>query len=187
MRFSVAVGFSILVLSASRLPAQQLRPAVMEPGPHALINVIDGAALLKRGPGDAIVRFDFFVNRIGEAWGTDTYLRSNKSDALANEIIAKVETSKWIPAVWQGEKVGTIVPATAIFAVIDGKPRVRIYLNQEEEHLKRGDDFIAPQPAFSYRDHFQGFYDPDEGRYSGLVSVKLQLDASGKVLSAKSS
>lgn len=159
----------------------------MEPGPHALINLIDGQALMKRGQGDAIVRFDCGVTRSGNSPWVDTYLRSNNSDAFAKEVIDKCERSKWIPARLNGEIVASIVSATAIFAVIDGKPRVRVFLNQEEDHLKRADDFISPQPAFYYKDTFQGFYDPDEGRYSGLVSVNVDVEGNGKLLSAKAS
>ena len=156
----------------------------MEPGPRALINLIDGEKLLKQGQGDAIVRFDFAVSDIGQAWGTDSYLRSDKSDAFAKEIIDKVPRSKWLPAIWRGGKVYAIVSATGIFGVIDGKPRVRIFLNQEEAHLKTGNDFISPQPVFSYRDHFRGFHDPDNWRYSGIVNVKMQVDATGKLVSS---
>lgn len=184
MRYSLPLCIVLVLLSANQSFAQQLRPAVMEPGPHALINLIDGPGLLKRGQGDAIVRFDFFVNRSGQAGWVDTFMRSNNSDKFARELIDKTERSAWIPAVWHGEKVWSIVSATGIFAVINGQPKVRVYLNQEEEHLKKGDDFISPQPVFSYKDKFQGFYDADEGRYSGMVAVKLQLDNTGKVLGA---
>src|SRR4051812_40993343 len=186
MRLPISISFGVFLLLVRGLAAQQdMRPAVMKPGPTALINVIDAEQLFKRGQGDAIVRFDFGVDRTGQAYGTDTYLRSDKSDLFAHEIVDKMERSKWIPAVWHGETVYCTVSATGIFAVVDGKPRVRIYLNQEEDHLKHGDDFIAPQPTFSHHDHFTGFFDPNGGRFSGLASAKIQVDATGKLVGAK--
>src|SRR4051794_32448932 len=115
MRLTIPLSFAVLLLLVRGLSAQQnMRPAVMKPGPTALINLIDAKRLMERGQGDAIVRFDFGVDRTGDAWGTDTYLRSDKSDAFANEIVDKMERSKWIPAVWHGETVTSNVSATGI-------------------------------------------------------------------------
>ncbi|HEV8422267.1 MAG TPA: hypothetical protein VGQ40_02910, partial [Chthoniobacterales bacterium] len=43
------------------------------------------------------------------------------------------------------------------FVVIDGKPHLRIYLNQDEKHFVHGDDFIAPQQVFPPYDNSQHY------------------------------
>lgn len=74
-----------------------------------------------------------------------------------------------------------------MFAIVDAKPHVRIFLNREEDDLKSGKDFIAPQMAFvTGNTKFRGiFYPPAAPGHPGVAAVTMDIDASGKVQSAK--
>ena len=75
---------------------------------------------------------------------------------------------------------------SVVFAVRDGKPHLRILLNQEEGDLKKGNDFIAPQFAFAPGNtKFQGIYYPPQAPGSpGVASLKLSVDEMGAVRAA---
>ncbi|MGI9088132.1 MAG: hypothetical protein ACR2HH_10410 [Chthoniobacterales bacterium] len=187
-RLALLAIATVLVVSPGRLNAgqqPQMRPALLTNGKNSLINLIDTQRLFKEGQGDAVVRFDFGVSRHGEGYEAETYMRSDKSDKLAKEIIDKCNRSKFMPAVYKGEEVASMVMGTAIFGVVGGKPHLRIYLHQEPSHLKNGDDFISPQPVVMWNDKFNGFIYPEEGRFSGMVSVKLDVDANGNLLNTQ--
>ena len=81
--------------------------------------------------------------------------------------------------------MGAYVTGTLFFATTAGKPHLRIFLNQEREHLKHGDDFIAPQQIFPPIKRFMPFDDPDYRLTAGLVAVRVDTDATGKLLGAK--
>ncbi|HXA08671.1 MAG TPA: hypothetical protein VNW28_01735, partial [Chthoniobacterales bacterium] len=121
----------------------------------------------------------------GESNGMWTYYRTPNSDALAEEAIDKCRYARFIPAVYHGKPAAAVVSGTMIFVVIDGKPHLRIFLNQEAEHLKKGDDFICPQEVFWWGDNFEGFAYPSDHMLSGTVCVKLDTDATGKLLASK--
>jgi len=140
---------------------------------------------MQRGQGDAAIRFSCLVNKDGEGYDMWTYRRSQHSDVLAQEVADKCRRAKFIPAISNSRHVWSFVSGTVMFGVIDGKPHLRIFLNQEEEHLKKGDDFIAPQEVFTYNDEFEGFVYPPDEMLSGMVCVQLDNDASGKLLASK--
>lgn len=173
---------SLATVSAESLP--QMRPALLGTGQDSLINLIDTAKLMKKGQGDAVVRFSCYVSPHGESGGIVTYGRSDHSDALAEEVIYECRSARFIPAIYDSRPAWAEMEGTIIFGVINGKPHLRIFLNQEPEHLKKGDDFIAPQEIYRWSDNFPGFEDPADPALSGAVVVKLQTDATGKLLSS---
>jgi hypothetical protein len=187
-KFPLALGLAGLFF-LGRLYAEQLpemRPALIGTSPASLINRIDTESLMKRGQTDAIVRFTCFVNYLGHAGGMVTYRGSANSNPLAEEAIDKSDRATFIPAVYRHETRNSLVSGTIIFGVINGKPHLRIYLNQEEEHLKHGDDFISPQPVFWEGDKFKGITYPERGsNTSGTVAVKLDIDVTGKLGNSK--
>jgi hypothetical protein len=59
-------------------------------------------------------------------------------------------------------------------------------LNQDEEHLKHGDDFISPQPVFWEGDRFNGFDYPNaHEELSADIDITMNIDANGNVTSSK--
>lgn len=168
------------------LVAQQplaIRPALLGTGPKSLINVMSSERLLKHGQKDGVVSFTFVISRWGNGGGVLTYQSSENSVALAQELVDQVPRSKFIPAVFHRETVTALVNGTVVFALsAEGKPHLRIFLNQDSEHLARGDDFVAPQLLFPMNTKFKWF---DFGEYrirSGLVAANIKVDENGKLL-----
>jgi hypothetical protein len=50
--------------------------------------------------------------------------------------------------VYNHHHVPVYLVGTVFFVVRDGKPHVRIFLHQDDDLLKSGADFVAPQFAF---------------------------------------
>lgn len=71
--------------------------------------------------------------------------------------------------------------------VKDGKPHLRVFLNQEEKDLIQGHDFVAPQfAAVLGNSKFRGINWPKNAPgHEGMVAVSLDVDTTGKVMSAK--
>lgn len=70
------------------------------------------------------------------------------------------------------------------FAVVNGKPRLRIFANQEAEEVKKESDFIGPQPFVGRESKFEGLHYPDDVLrvpVSGLVELALKIDADGNL------
>ena len=177
--------FFIPMASLSAAPQPAMRPALLGTGPDSLINLIDTAKLMKRGQGDAAIRFSVYLDKDGQGFDMWTYRRSPHSDILAQEVADECRRAKFVPAISNSRRVWSYVSGTVMFGVIDGRPHLRIFLNQEPEHLQKGDDFIAPQEVFTYNDEFEGFIYPSDPMLSGTVCVKLDTDATGKLLSSK--
>jgi TonB family protein len=74
-----------------------------------------------------------------------------------------------------------------IFAVVNGKPHLRVFANQDVDELKRGSDFIAPQSVFQTGSAFWPSR-PGHAAYLGLgaiVKVRHSVDATGKTTDVK--
>jgi hypothetical protein len=189
-QFAVALLSASLLLTSSAASAAKpggVRPALLTQGPKSLINVLSPERLLKKGQGDAVVKFDFYVNQWGQAddQSVMTYGGSENSEALSEELIQNLSRARFIPANYYGENVGAYMAGTLVFAVSGGKPRLRIFLNQEQDRLTRGEDFIAPQQIFPINGKFRRYDDPYWRTFSSIVAVRIDTDASGKLLNAK--
>jgi TonB family protein len=71
---------------------------------------------------------------------------------------------------------------------VDGKPRLRIFCNQETEELTKGSDFISPQPYMGGDSKFEGFlYPSTDGAVpvSGTAQVIVNVDATGNLKGAE--
>jgi len=157
---------SFLLISLGNLCAEQLpemRPALLGTGPRSLVNLIDTDFLMKRGQTDAMVMFTCSVTDLGYSYDTVTFRGTPNSNPLAEEAVNKSARAIFIPAVYQHKNRHSVILGTIIFRVIQGKPHLRIYLNQEKEHLLHGNDFISPQPIFFQGQKFKGFEYPQRG------------------------
>ena len=183
----LAVAQATKPAPASKLP--QYRPALLGSGPGSLINRIDTKDLLKKGQKDAAVMFTCSVKKTGDVVWSGTYRGTPESGLLEQELFKRLADAKFIPAVYNHLAVDAIYYGTLTFAIINGKPRLRIFSNQETEELKKENDFVGPQPFFGGESRFTGFqYPPAQDSpvlVDGVVELDLQIDATGVLESAK--
>ncbi len=180
---------------AAELPT--FRPVLIGQGPNALINRIDERDVVGKGQKDALIMFMCAVRKDGSVQWSATYRGTPDSDFLKQELqkrLAPASDPRFIPAVYNHRLVDAIYYGTVTFAVVDGKPRLRIFSSQEAEELKSEHDFIGPQPFFGPESKFSGFHypPPEEARVlvDGAVELKVKIDVTGnlqeiKVLSEK--
>jgi len=173
------------------------RPILIGQGPKSLIDRIDTQDLIKKGQKDALIMFNCAVRKDGSVEWSATYRGTPGSDLLKQELqkrLSPASDPRFIPAVYNHQPVDAIYYGTVTFAVLDGKPRLRIFSNQEAEELAKEHDFIGPQPFFGNESKFTGFHypPPEDARVlvDGMVELKMRVDATGnlqevKVLSEK--
>ena len=179
----------LLTLAATGVVAEaqnarpQFRPAVLGSGPDSLINRIDADALIKAGQKDGAVMFCSLVNKSGAAVQSRTYRAMPGTAALEEEVRRRLADAKFAPAIYNHQPVDVMLSGTVIFSA-SGKPRVRIFLNQDPIELKAAADFIAPQPVFGSDSGFTGLDYPDEVPVpvSAVVDLRLNVDISGRLL-----
>lgn len=92
-----------------------------------------------------------------------------------------------MPAVVNGMPRTAYMDGTVVFAIVNGKPHVRIFLNQDESELNNRTDFISPQLVFPPGNlKYKGIrYPPSAPGVAGTAAITLDIDATGKVQSAK--
>src|SRR6266567_2112740 len=162
------------------------RPVLLGTGPDALINRIDSAGLIKQGQKDAAIMFSSLVKKDGTVLSVSTYRGTPDSKLLEQEILKRLSAAanpKFIPAIYNHIPVDAIYYGTVIFAIVDGKPRLRIFSNQEREELAKESDFIGPQPFWGADSKFNGFHFPTKDtapvKVDGSVELELKVDATG--------
>ncbi len=171
---------------AENLP--QMRPALLAHDGKALLNAIDTQMLMKNGQKDALVRFFCGVSSGGWCQSMITFGGTPGSDLLAKEVLrhSRSEHPGFISAVYHGQTTYALVGGTVVFFIKNNKPHLRIFLNTEADRIAHGDDFIAPQPIYLQDQKFRGFDWPNQGvGSSGLVVLRLGVDAAGKVTGCK--
>lgn len=161
----------------------QFRPALLGSGPNSLINRIDTKALMQAGQKDAAIMFSCSVAKTGEILWSGTYRGTPDSKFLEEEVLKRLADAKFVPAVYNHATVDAIFYGTVFFANINGKPRLRIFSNQEAEELKKESDFISPQPFVGPDSGFSGFHYPEDMPVlvRGVVELALKIDAKGNL------
>ncbi|HEX8281026.1 MAG TPA: hypothetical protein VF551_06595, partial [Chthoniobacterales bacterium] len=183
-----ALLFTPLLLMVGPVRAensQETRPALLKQGPQSLVNVLSVDRLVQRGQGDGLLKFDFYVNIFGEPYSLITFGGSENTQVLSQELVDQLERARFIPAKHRGETCGAFMTGTLVFATSGGKPRLRIFLNQEKEYLNQASDFIAPQQLFPRSDKFKRYDDPFYRIQPALVAIKIDTDVTGKILDAR--
>jgi TonB family protein len=142
---------------------------------------------MKRGQGDGFVMFGCAVSEGGYGYWSRTYRASPNTELLQKEVLGRIDQAMFQPAVYKGGHVAVYLTGSVVFAVRDGKPHLRIFLHQEEDELKKGTDFVAPQWAWGAPGNtkFDGIYYPPQapGR-GGLATLKLSVNETGQVTAA---
>jgi hypothetical protein len=172
--------------AAAQLPLY--RPALLGTGPTSVINRMDGAALVRDGQKDAQLFFCCSVGKDGTIANTWTYRQSPESTLLERELVRCLDQAVFIPGVSNHEAVYVLFYGTVTFQVVDGKPRLRIFANQEAEELKKESDFIGPQPFVGRGSKFEGLHYPDDAvtsALSGIVELGVKVDATGALKELK--
>jgi hypothetical protein len=162
----------------------QYRPAVLGTGPLSVINRIDTQELIRQGQKDATLMFCCSVRRNGEIANTWIYRQSPESAALEAEAFRCLDNAVFVPAIYNHETVNVLFFGTISFKIVSGKPRLRIFANQEAEELKNESDFIGPQPFSGRGSKFEGLHFPNDtiaAPISGLVELAMKIDAAGNL------
>jgi len=178
---------TVKVGSPSPTPAlPDFRPALLGTGPNSLINKIDAPDLIKKGQKDAAVMFTCLVAPTGEIVRSGSYRGTKDSELLEKELLQRLVNAKFIPAIHNHQPVLAVFYGTVTFAVVKGKPRLRIFANQQLEELKKESDFIDPQPFVGQDSKFTGLHYPEVPTsvvLTGVVDLALEVDAAGNLKS----
>ncbi len=167
------------------------RPILIGTGPDALINRIDTQDLMKKGQKDAFILFICSVRKSGELEWSGLYGGTPGSKPLEDELRKRLSAAadqRFIPAAYNHRPVDAIYYGTVVFAVVNGKPRLRIFSNQEPAEVKEEHDFVGPQPFFGPESNFSGFHYPTETMpvlVDGVVKLQMKIDASGNLQDIK--
>ena len=162
----------------------EFRPALLGKGPDSLVNRIDTAELIKKGQKNAAVMFSCLVAPTGDVVRSAGYRGTRGSELLEQELLKRLVNAKFIPAIQNHQPVIAVFYGTATFAVVNGKPRLRIFANQQLEEVKKESDFIDPQPYVGPGSKFTGVHYPDTGTsvmVTGVVELRLNVDAAGNL------
>ncbi|MGI8820200.1 MAG: hypothetical protein ACR2ID_04935 [Chthoniobacterales bacterium] len=179
------VSFASIALAADapKGARPQFRPALLGSGPTSLINRIDGVALMKAGQKDGAVMFSAMASIDGALMEPHTYRAMPESKALEEEVSKQLANTKVVPAIYNYQPAGVLFYGTVVFSIAEAKPRVRIYLHQDPEELKKESDFIGPQPVLGGESKFRGLQMPQAEQpvaVSGIVDLLVKVDAQGK-------
>src|SRR5256885_7419587 len=171
--------------SPSLKPAlPEFRPALVGTAPNSLINTIDTADLIKKGQKEAAVMFSCLVAPSGEVVRSGAYRGTSGSELLEQELLKRLATARFIPAGHNQQPVIAVFYGTVEFAVVNGKPRLRIFANQELNEVDKESDFIDPQPYVGQDSKFTGVHYPETGStvaVTGVVELALNVDAKGNL------
>jgi hypothetical protein len=160
------------------------RPALLGTGPNAVINRIDTQDLIKKGQKNGSVMFCCSVKKTGEIASTWTYRGTPESTLLEQELVKRLDQTAFVPAIYNLELVPVLFYGTVTFSIVNGKPRLRIFANQEAAELKKESDFVGPQPFVGRDSKFEGLHYPDDVLgvpVSGLVELAMKVDADGNL------
>ena len=160
----------------------EVRPALIGTAPNSLINTIDTADLIKKGQKEAAVMFSCLVAPTGQVVTSGAYRGTRGSELLEQELLKRLATAKFIPAVHNHQPVIAVFYGTVKFAVVNGKPRLRIFANQQLNEVDKETDYIDPQPYVGQDSKFTGLHYPDTGStvaVTGVVELALNVDAKG--------
>ena len=128
--------------------------------------------------------FSCLVAPTGQVVTRGAYRGTQASELLEQELLKRLATAKFIPAVHNHLPVIAVFYGTVKFAVVNGKPRLRIFANQELNEVDKESDFIDPQPYVGQDSKFTGLHYPETGStvaVTGVVELALSVDAKGNL------
>jgi len=183
----LASAQTVKIASPTPTPAlPEFRPALVGTGPNSLINTIDTSDLIKKGQKDAAVMFTCLVAPTGDIARSGTYRGTKGSELLEKEVLKRLANAKFIPAIHNHQPVLAVFNGTVTFAAVNGKPRLRVFANQQLDELKKESDFIDPQPYVGQDSKFTGTHYPEVPTtvsLTGSVELAVEVDAAGNLKS----
>src|SRR5437016_846113 len=175
------------IASPTATPAlPEFRPALLGTAPDSLINRIDTADLIKNGQKDAAFMLSILLAPTGDIVRSCAYRGTRGSELLEQELLKRLANAKFVPAIHNHQPVIAIFYGTVTFAVVKGKPRLRIFANQQLDELREESDFIDPQPYVGQDSKFTRLHYPDTGstvQVTGVAELAINVDAQGNVKS----
>ncbi len=136
--------------------------------------------------------FSCSVKKDGTVVSVSTYRGTPDSKLLEQEILKKLSAAanpKFIPAIYNHMPVDAIYYGTVTFGIVNDKPRLRIFSNQERDELKKESDFIGPQPFWGGDSNFNGFHYPSGQsvpvQVDGSAELEVKVDATGSLRDLK--
>jgi TonB family protein len=162
----------------------EIRPALIGTAPNSLINTIDTADLIKKGQKEAAIMFSCLVAPTGQIVRSGAYRGTRGSELLEQELLKRLVTARFIPAIHNRQPVIAVFYGTVKFALVNAKPRLRIFANQQLEEVDKETDFIDPQPYVGQDSKFTGLHYPETGStvaVTGVVGLALNVDATGNL------
>jgi TonB family protein len=130
--------------------------------------------------------FSCLVAPTGHVVRSGAYRGTQRSELLEQEVLKRLATARFIPAIHNHQPVIAIFYGTVTFAAVNGKPRLRIFANQQLDELKKESDFIDPQPYVGQDSKFTGVHYPETGsavQMTGVVELAFNVDAKGNLKS----
>ena len=128
--------------------------------------------------------FTCLVAPTGNVVRSGAYRGTLHSELLEQELLKRLVNAKFAPAIHNHQPVIAIFYGTVRFAVVNGKPRLRIFANQQLPELDKENDFIDPQPYVGPGSKFTGLHYPETGtsvQVTGVVELALNVDARGNL------
>jgi hypothetical protein len=188
---AVGIASSQTAKAASPSPSPrptlpEFRPALIGTTPNSLINTIDTADLIKKGQKEAAIMFSCLVAPTGDVVRNGAYRGTRGSELLEQELLKRLATAKFVPAIHNHQPVIAVFSGTVKFAVVNGKPRLRIFANQQLPELDKETDFIDPQPFVGQDSKFTGTHYPvvpTTVSLIGTVDLEVEVDAAGNLKS----
>jgi hypothetical protein len=181
---AAAASATPVVSPAAPTELPKYRPALLGTGPSSVINRMDTAGLIKNGQKDATLSFCCSVSKEGDIANVWTYRGTPGFELLEKELVRCLDRTRFIPAIYNQHPVYVLFYGTVTFKIVDGKPRLRIFANQEAAELKKESDFIGPQPFAGVDSKFEGLHYPNDGlttALTGIVDLAMKLDAEGNM------
>ena len=105
--------------------------------------------------------FSCLVAPTGNVVRSGTYRGTKGSELLEKEVLKRLATAKFIPAIHNHQPVIAVFYGTVKFAIVNGKPRLRIFANQQLKEVDNETDFIDPQPYVGQDSKFTGTHSPE--------------------------
>src|SRR5512147_2917892 len=81
----------------------EIRPALIGTAPNSLVNAIDTADLIKKGQKEAAVMFSCLVAPTGQIVTSGAYRGTLGSEPLEQELLKRLATARFIPAIHNHE------------------------------------------------------------------------------------
>jgi hypothetical protein len=103
---------------------------------------------------------------------------------LQEEVGTALLRCRFVPAIYNGQRTEVIVSGTVVLIMADGKPHLRIYMNQNHDDVAKGNDFIAPQLVYNSPDwgaaryHSAAYRAAVNGKNTWVV-LSVTVDANG--------